>query len=65
MMFVFFKILDYDHAKGFARERGIPIIEVNAINIENRMRTVKRELKRTVFGKKNGKWNKIPKELLE
>jgi hypothetical protein len=22
MMFVFFKILDYDHAKGFARERG-------------------------------------------
>jgi hypothetical protein len=21
-MFVFFKILDYDHAKGFARERG-------------------------------------------
>jgi hypothetical protein len=29
------------------------------------MRTVKRELKRTVFGKKNGKWNKIPKELLE
>jgi hypothetical protein len=29
-MFVFFKILDYDHAKGFARERGIiKYIDIN------------------------------------
>ncbi|WP_366844543.1 RHS repeat-associated core domain-containing protein [Flavobacterium sp.] len=59
----------YDNEKGTwtsdKTSNGIRMIEVNAVNIENRMRAVKGERKRTTYGKTNGKWNKIPKELLE
>ncbi|WP_396182023.1 RHS repeat-associated core domain-containing protein, partial [Flavobacterium sp.] len=46
-------------------KNGIKMNEVNAVNIENRMRAVKGENKRTTYGKTNGRWNKIPSELLD
>ncbi|MGV1013316.1 MAG: RHS repeat-associated core domain-containing protein, partial [Flavobacterium sp.] len=59
----------YDNEKGTwtseKTDNGIKISEVNAVNIENHMRAANGDNQRTTYGKTNGKWNKIPAELLE